>query len=494
MRALSAHPARVLDRVSLRRRFGLSFASLASLAAIASAALLAITLLLHRDSHFLAAAYARDQISRDVETDVLLYAQLFNLGLARGSEEVSVLAERQKKAIGDHLEEARQFASTPGGRALLARLDQSVALYVAANDRVRSEQIPLSDAVQRTGASLQLVLQDLKALEAVAHADMDRAEATAQVMLHAAIAVATTVAVIVAIGVAISLLEVRSKLYRPLLALRDVIKRFAAGHSSARAEESVPIELKEVAHTFNVMAAKIERQRADELASLAGIAHDLRNPVMTLGLLTAPAAIERTVESREGTRRALGLVHRQVERLNRMVSDLLDTARIESGQLRLEVAECDLRDVARAAADLYQTLSDAHQVRLSVPRDPVTVRGDAQRLEQALHNLVSNAIKFSPEGGEVHVSVSTSGERAALTVSDDGIGMSAEQQADIFEPFRRSGPPGIPGAGLGLSLVKKIVEGHGGTIEVESVPGMGSTFRISLPLSTVPRECQPSGH
>jgi signal transduction histidine kinase len=112
---------------------------------------------------------------------------------------------------------------------------------------------------------------------------------------------------------------------------------------------------------------------------------------------------------------------------------------------------------------------------------------DALRIEQVLTNLVSNAIKYSPRGGRVEVTLEQPGTEAILNVVDQGVGIPSDDQAHIFEPFRRSGASRelVPGAGLGLFVARRIVEAHGGRIEVESRPGAGSTFRVHLPLTAV---------
>ena len=320
---------------------------------------------------------------------------------------------------------------------------------------------------------------------------MNRAGADAIRIQHGAIVAGVVAVGVVVVGTSLIAMAMRLALYRPLRALRDAISSFSSGQTSARAEEEVPTELREIARTFNQMASAILRQRKDELASLAGVAHDLNNPIAVLCALTEPSMIERATKSHESVGRTLGLVHRQAQRMQRMVGDLLDTALIESGQVHFELADHDLREVARGPVELCREMSEAHKLSLSAPDEPVMARCDAGRLEQALFNLIGNAIKFSPNGGPVIVTVASDEHGATLSVSDRGIGMTEEQSANIFEPFRRAGPPGIAGAGLGLSLVRRIVEAHGGEVDVESVAGAGSTFRIRLP-STQKAERRPS--
>jgi signal transduction histidine kinase len=139
--------------------------------------------------------------------------------------------------------------------------------------------------------------------------------------------------------------------------------------------------------------------------------------------------------------------------------------------------------------ELYQATGPSHELSLSVPETPVLLRCDGTRIEQVLNNLVSNALKYSPTGTHVEVTVLQQGEEALLSVSDQGIGISTEDQRHLFAPFRRSPDARVsaPGAGLGLSVARRIVEAHGGLIEVDSQPGKGSVFRIRLPLARAAR-------
>jgi signal transduction histidine kinase len=140
--------------------------------------------------------------------------------------------------------------------------------------------------------------------------------------------------------------------------------------------------------------------------------------------------------------------------------------------------------MARSAVDLYAHTSRAHELRLHLPETPVVVRCDAARVEQVANNLVSNAIKYSPDGGRIDVSIERSADRAVLAISDEGVGIAQEELARIFQPFRRGIrlKDAVPGLGLGLATSRRIVERHGGRIEVASSPGCGSTFRVVLPV------------
>ena len=276
-------------------------------------------------------------------------------------------------------------------------------------------------------------------------------------------------------------------MFRPLLALAHAIERFSQGDRTARAEERGPRELRDMARRFNEMALNLARQREAQLTFLAGVAHDLRNPLSALKVSASIARPDRPLPSEEKIRSVLATVGRQVDRLNRMVGDLLDSTRIEAGQLELHRERYDARSLARDVVELFQGTSAAHTLHLTVPEEPLELECDPLRLEQVLTNLVSNAIKYSPRGGAVHVSVTAEPAQVCFAVRDSGMGISEQERAHLFEPFRRLGASieTIPGVGLGLYVVRRIVDAHGGHIEVQSQPGMGSTFTIHLPVAPV---------
>jgi len=174
---------------------------------------------------------------------------------------------------------------------------------------------------------------------------------------------------------------------------------------------------------------------------------------------------------------------RSIARLNSMVDDLLDITRVELGKLRLDPKPCDLRELVRDAAALFESASPSHAVDLHVPAAPLTATCDAARIAQVLNNLVSNAIKYSPDGGVVRIAARGEGRTVVLEVVDPGIGIPDAELASIFQPFRRStfARDNIPGVGLGLFTSRQILEAHGGALTVDSTPGHGSCFRVVLP-------------
>jgi signal transduction histidine kinase len=269
--------------------------------------------------------------------------------------------------------------------------------------------------------------------------------------------------------------------------LEEAAARVAAGDL----EDAVPVtsgdELGRLAASLNTMVEALRRQRIRQLGFLAAVAHDLRNPLSAMRFTTEPLLRTTALPAEPVLRKSLALVDRQIERLRRMADDLLDAASIEAGELKLEPRACDLAAVTRNVAELYVGTSPRHELRLSLPAEPLMVVCDPTRIAQVLDNLVGNAIKYSPAGGSVEVKLSTVGEEVVVSVADTGPGIEPGMSEAIFEPFGRLSPSKdvVPGVGLGLWICRRIVLAHGGGIEVESKLGQGTRFQVRLPRQTI---------
>lgn len=223
----------------------------------------------------------------------------------------------------------------------------------------------------------------------------------------------------------------------------------------------------------------------EEFLSIAS--HEIRTPMTTITgfahLLNRQLAQDTIDESKVDM--LSGRLLHEAERLNLIVTDLLDVSRIQQGQLDLRREPCNLADLARQVVDRMsaaQERADRREIVVQAP-DPVTGEWDPNRLDQVLTNLVSNAIKYSSDG-PILVTVARDGESALLAVRDQGAGIPKDQQARLFEPFVRGDTAhhSSSGAGLGLYITHQIVEGHQGTITLESAPGQGAVFAVRLPL------------
>lgn len=221
--------------------------------------------------------------------------------------------------------------------------------------------------------------------------------------------------------------------------------------------------------------------REDYAFRLQAVAHEIKNPLTAIHassqLMTEPAIPERKKE--EIAQR----IHKEAGRLSGVVTTFLDVERIAAGMLKLHRQEVDLVKIAAEAREHASLLAIRKNVAIEQDLEPVTVAADAELLQFAIYNLLVNAVKFSPESSLVRMTLRSDSHVARLTVSDQGCGIEPTDQKHIFERFYRARQhgDGEAGSGVGLALVKEIVTQHGGSVEVESIPGRGSRFTVLLP-------------
>jgi len=274
---------------------------------------------------------------------------------------------------------------------------------------------------------------------------------------------------------------------RPLIRLADE----AGAIDIADLRPRLPIrgagdELDVVATAFNDTLGRLEHAVGEMRQFSTALAHELRTPLTALRGEVEMAIRQPGSAGEVGRRFASQL--EEIDKLKRLIDQVLTLARAEAGEIRLTRESIDLGQLAGSLVDQLEPVAQAKGVALhSEPAlAPVVVDGDPNWLERLILNLVDNAIKFTPEGGAIAVSVSREADTARLTVRDTGIGITPERMPHIFERFFRADPArssGVEGVGLGLSLAKWIVDRHHGRIAVDSQPGKGSTFSIFLPLA-----------
>lgn len=387
-------------------------------------------------------------------------------------------AATRERTVLQTLQKSRAGAN---GRDIVA-LDQagaSVRRYLDASRALPSSPDP--DRAYRASTpdflSAQESVEDLASLAA---SEAEAAQHHARTLHRFVTIVGDCVAAAVAGITVLMVMLIRRRLVRPAEKLVESIKTFQ--RAGTVPVTHLPGEFGDIAAALATMASTIAEQRAGQLRFIASVAHDLRNPISSMkgycwfarpGVPLPPEAV---------VRKAFEVIGRQLDRLNQQIGDLLDRSRMEAGAFELHCLPTDLAKIVEEVGTLFEAIAP-DRIVIEVP-GTLPLVADSNKLQQALTNLVSNSIKYSPGGGKVFVSARAVADELCVNVRDEGIGIAPADLPHIFEPFRRSDAVvrlQIPGVGLGLSTTRRIVEAHGGRIEVESQEGLGTTFRLHLP-------------
>ena len=302
-------------------------------------------------------------------------------------------------------------------------------------------------------------------------------------------------------GTAVAALVIFRPAQARLRAVEDAARRFGEGDLSARAPEIGGDEVAAVATAFNRMAADLAARQAQLVEAdrarrqlLADVSHELMTPLTAIrGYAETLAMPQFTPASKEG-QRAVKVIHEEGVRIERLVKDLLDLARFEAGGISLALENVDVDEIFERVSERHAQAAQEKGVTIAiVPHDEdIRLVGDPHRLEQAVQNLAANALRHTPPGGSIRLAAARDGAHVKLMVTDTGVGIPQEHLPHVFDRFykadqsrmqpgHRSLGEGGSGSGLGLSIVKAIVERHGGSVSVRSRQGVETTFEIVLP-------------
>ncbi len=293
----------------------------------------------------------------------------------------------------------------------------------------------------------------------------------------------------------------------PVRLARRIAERLAAGRLEERMQVRGEDDIARLGISFNQMAASLQRQirQLEELSRVqrrfvADVSHELRTPLTTVRM-----AADLLHDARDAfdpvTARSVELLHREVDRFEGLLTDLLEISRFDAGAAVLDLGDVDLRDVASRIADSTTALAQRRgsSVTVSVPDEPCWTEADVRRLERIVRNLIVNAINYG-EGNDVQVQVASGPDAVALTVRDHGVGLKRGEEVLVFNRFWRADPARDRtrgGTGLGLSIAVEDTALHGGRLDAHGVAGRGSLFRLTLPrraggkLGESPLQLQP---
>jgi signal transduction histidine kinase len=401
------------------------------------------------------------------------------------------LAQRDRQIINGKLGDYAAAYLRGGVRVLAAtvRAEQQVAperLFVRVVDR-GVESVVLSNNEGWDPSKLEVVSARLADGTLVQVGKSTEARDDLLARFRATLGIVTLFIVVIALtGGWLATQSALSPIRRLTLAVQRIIR---TGRTDAR----VPLAgtgdaIDELTSLFNTMLDKIEGLVTAMRGALDNVSHDLRTPLTRLRgtaemALASPPAGD-SAQQVDYYRERLADCVEESDRVLVMLNTLMDISEAESGTMQLRREPVPLADIVTRVVDLYRDVADAKGVTLVADAQAdIVVKADRTRLEQVAANLIDNAVKYTPAGGRVGVQACREGERAVLRVDDTGNGIPSDELPRIFDRlFRGDTSRTERGLGLGLSLVKAIVEAHGGTVEVRSEPGRGSVFTVRLPL------------
>jgi signal transduction histidine kinase len=305
-----------------------------------------------------------------------------------------------------------------------------------------------------------------------------------------------------AAGIALILARFLARgLTQPLREMAGAAGEMARGKYGQRVMTESRDEVGQLAAAFNRMAADLEQVERLRRDLVANVSHELKTPISALR-----AHLENLLDGVERPDpETLQVMLQQSERLSRLVEQLLDLSRLESGDVPMDLQPVALAPLVDQVVSEVAVAASGRNASVPLPRNLVArslpqVQADAERVHQVLYNLLDNAVRFTPPAGSVEVRAAVDGDRCEVTVADTGSGIASDRLPFVFERFYRADPArarasgGTGGTGIGLAIVRSIVEAHGGHVRAESEPGRGSAFTFDLALADLPAGLHEDGH
>jgi signal transduction histidine kinase len=412
--------------------------------------------------------------TRKLESAVLGYRHEDLLWYATGKEDHLQGSRDYLRSAEKTAQDLASYVDVPKEHDLWATIQARLKAL-----QVRPEAPALTAEVQAWPASgLSDLIQDFEVQnETQMEASIQAADHLRGTVSHWTVGLAVGTAVLL-LGGAVDFLR---RIMRPVLSVTRAAEAFGQGDFSIRTPILHDDELGALAQTFNNMAGDIADREKDRLQFVAMVVHDLKNPVLAIDMATR--VLSQFHVAQEERQSYLAGIKEEVARLRQIIRDLTDDIQVVNGRFSIRKTVVDLSTLVRRFVEAQSQAFATHEITVQTD-DGCVIQADADRIERVLTNLVSNAVKYSPPHTHVSLCVEKGDSQVVLRVSDQGPGIAKEDLAVLFQPFGRgrSAHSLAEGTGMGLYVVKQIVEAHEGRIEVHSAPGHGATFQIRLPL------------
>lgn len=410
---------------------------------------------------------------------------LFDAGsIARAQTfEAQTLEAMRFSALGRGAEAKAVWAQAQTSLELL-RASATSSTELSLWERVRLD-FELLQKQPRNDSALERLLRDAKLHQQLNAEQMEQTRRSGVMLRHTV----DNLALLLLAGAAVFVMGgewlVWQRIFRPTVEIARAAEAIRSGNLDARARIVTGDELGHLAATFNAMAGALQDRERGRLDFVAQVAHDLKNPLTFIGGAANLLARRDDGFTQEERYEWLEKIKTQTRSLEKLVGEMTDAAQSETGRLQLNLESFNASSMSQELVQLWQENTSTHRFAAQI-KPEVIISGDRSRLERVLSNLLSNAVKYSPPGGTIFLTLREEGKQCLWSVRDEGQGLSTAEMAQLFVPFSRLARTQkmASGSGLGLSVVKKIVEAHGGEIGVESQPGAGATFWVRLPRSS----------
>ncbi|HYX34550.1 MAG TPA: HAMP domain-containing sensor histidine kinase [Oligoflexus sp.] len=448
-----------------------------------SAALIGMTTALHGTSTKLLESKRSITASLELKNTLLNFAHKDLLWISTGDTRHLGMRREAQENMVRLFEEIRHYTASEHEAHLIHSATTAVDSYIDERTRIGATPFNVISPAEQLSEKFEEAARNLQSLSLLNIEQAEAAYMASSMYNKQANLLGISITVLFLATVPLLSLVLRESLYKPMRKLAQVMQDFRQGGSIYSVRSGID-ELQKISDAFVEMATEIQKQKETRVQYLAAAAHDLRNPIsaIKMGADITVARYNDVIPSQ--VLQLLQVIQRQATHLNRMIGDLLDTVRSEGGEIELNRDIQDLGLIVKECCALFCNYSQDHRITISIGATPVFAHVDASRISQVVNNLISNAIKYSPYGGEVLVTLSVETNDAVLSVKDSGIGIADNERDSIFQPFRRANATRdtIPGVGLGLFASKKIVLSHGGRIDLASEIGSGSTFMVRIPI------------
>ena len=390
--------------------------------------------------------------------------------------------DREMDALADSVVKNENLMVNENERQLSKSLRAAIDDFIDIRQRSNITDPKQALATNQTFEEAALQIQKLNQFNLFRAESLERDVRTEQ---KTAVALGTGLLGAIILLVPVLWILIRHFIYIPVNNLNRALSKFP-DNQLTRAPTDGAIEFQSIAQAANSMMQAICDQKQTQIRFLAGVAHDMRNPLGAIEMSLAEIKSDNLPQ--DDMRTMIDIIFRQTSYLSQMTGDLLDATRVESGDFTLKKTVCSLSRVLNDSIQLHRSNSTIHTIIFEGPEN-LQVLCDPVRISQVANNLINNAIKYSPQGGTITVALRFLSNRSVeFSVRDNGIGIETKDLKKIFQPFQRTDRTNatIPGVGLGLSVSKKIIESHGGQIRVEQLEAGGTLFVARVPTGIQP--------